>query len=218
MRRPALSVYLYVFLQKLNLPQNESSHLNLKGDRNPQRVALLAIEIAVDTSDQLMPQLHEGVLEVVIGQDAQESSEYLFRAVDDEALAIVCGCDHPLAQVRDIDFGMLTEFQWILQPIGSPARDVVEREFGDHHRPIPRGLIETGSILTTMSLVARSQMLGAIPATVAQRNAEHGLVATLDYRFHHKLPSYGAIVRRDRPLSAPAQHFLELFHGASGLA
>ena len=38
MRRPGLSVYLYVFLQKLNLPQNESSHLNLKGDRNPQRV------------------------------------------------------------------------------------------------------------------------------------------------------------------------------------
>jgi DNA-binding transcriptional LysR family regulator len=177
------------------------------------RFPLMTVEIAVDTSDRLMPQLHEGVLEVVIGRDAREGSEYIFRAVDDEALAIVSGCDHPLAQIRDVDFAMLTDYPWILQPAGSPARDVVEREFSEHHRPMPRGLIETGSILTTMSLVTRSQMLGAIPATVAQRNAEHGLVAMIDYRFTHKLPSYGSIVRRDRPLSAPARHFLQLFHG-----
>jgi len=177
------------------------------------RFPLLAIEIAVDTSDQLMPQLHEGVLEVVIGRDACERSEHLFRTVDDEALAIVCSRDHPLAAERAVDFARLEAYPWILQPSGSPARDVVEREFGEHHRPMPRGLIETGSILTTMSLVARSQMLGAIPATVAQRNAEHGLVATIDYAFRHKLPSYGTIVRRDRPLSAPARHFLALFHG-----
>lgn len=177
------------------------------------RFPLLAIEIAVDTSDQLMPQLHEGVLEVVIGRDAHERSEYLFRTVDDESLAIVSGVDHPLAQCRDVQFATLSEYPWILQPTGSPARDVVEREFGEHHRPMPRGLIETGSILTTMSLVARSHMLGAIPATVAQVNAQHGLVAAIDYRFHHKLPSYGTIVRRDRPLSAPARHFLQLFHG-----
>jgi len=177
------------------------------------RFPLLAIEIAVDTSDQLMPQLHEGVLEVVIGRDAHERSEYLFRTVDDESLAIVSGVDHPLAQCRDVQFAALSEYPWILQPTGSPARDVVEREFGEHHRPMPRGLIETGSILTTMSLVARSHMLGAIPATVAQVNAQHGLVAAIDYSFHHKLPSYGTIVRRDRPLSAPARHFLQLFHG-----
>lgn len=177
------------------------------------RFPLLAIEIAVDTSDQLMPQLHEGVLEVVIGRDACEGCEHLFRTVDDEALAIVCGRDHPLAAEGDVDFARLTAYPWILQPAGSPARDVVEREFGEHHQPMPRGLIETGSILTTMSLVARSQMLGAIPATVAQRNAEHGLVATIGYAFRHKLPSYGTIVRRDRPLSAPARHFLALFHG-----
>jgi DNA-binding transcriptional LysR family regulator len=182
------------------------------------RFPLLAIEIAVDTSDRLMPQLHEGVLEVVIGRDAHERSEYLFRTVDDESLAIVSGVDHPLARRRDLDFATLSEYPWILQPTGSPARDVVEREFGEHHRPMPRGLIETGSILTTMSLVSRSQMLGAIPATVAQVNAAHGLVAAIDYAFRHKLPSYGSIIRRDRPLSAPARHFLQLFHGESEAA
>jgi DNA-binding transcriptional LysR family regulator len=176
------------------------------------RFPLMAVEIAVDTSDRLMPQLNEGVLEVVIGRDAGEGSECLFRSVDDEALAIVAGCDHPLAGEQRVEFATLASYPWILQPAGSPAREVVEREFQEHHRPLPRGLIETGSILTTMSLVARSQMLGVIPASVAQRNAEHGLVASIGYAFAHKLPSYGSLVRRDRPLSAPARHFLELFH------
>lgn len=182
------------------------------------RFPLLAVEIAVDTSDRLMPQLNEGVLEVVIGRGAGAGSECAFRAVDDEVLAVVSGCDHPLARASGIEFPALTDYPWILQPVGSPARAVVEQEFQEYHRPMPRGLIETGSILTTMSLVSRSQMLGAIPATVAQRNAEHGLVATLDYTFRHKLPSYGTIVRRDRPVSAAARHFLQLFHGEVELA
>jgi DNA-binding transcriptional LysR family regulator len=174
------------------------------------RYPLLAIDIAVDTSDRLMPQLQEGVLEVVIGRDLGADCE--FRAVDDEALAIVAGRDHPLAGAEPVEFGTLLDYPWILQPAGSPAREVVEREFRMHHQPMPRGLIETGSILTTMNLVDRSRMLGVIPLTVAQRNAEHGLVAIVDYTFAQKLPSYGSVVRRDRPLGIPAQQFLALFH------
>lgn len=174
------------------------------------RYPLLAIEIAVDTSDRLMPQLQEGVLEVVIGRNA--GSDCVFRAVDDEALAIVCGRDHPLAGAGPLGFDALLAYSWILQPGGSPAREVIEGEFRMHHQPMPRGLIETGSMLTTMNLVDRSQMLGVIPLTVAQRNAEHGLVAIVDYTLAQKLPSYGSLVRRDRPLSIPARQFLTLFH------
>ncbi|EDZ97874.1 transcriptional regulator, LysR family [Burkholderia sp. H160] len=174
------------------------------------RFPLLAIEIAVDTSDRLMPQLREGVLEVVIGRDV--GPECIFRPVDDEALAIVAGRHHPLVGTQQVEFPALLAYPWILQPAGSPAREVVEREFSLHHQPMPRGLIETGSILTTMNLVDRSQMLGVIPLTVAQRNAEHGLVAIIHYSLGQKLPSYGSIVRRDRPLSTPAEHFLALFH------
>jgi hypothetical protein len=64
-----------------------------------------------------------------------------------------------------------------------------------------------------MNLVDRSQMLGVIPLTVAQRNAQHGLIAILDYELEQKLPSYGSLVRRDRPLSVAAQQFLAVFHG-----
>lgn len=174
------------------------------------RLPLLEIKIAIDTSDRLMPQLQEGVLEVVIGRKFDSGCE--FRPIDDEALAIIAGRDHPLAAAGPVDFEALLEYSWILQPQGSPAREVVESELRMHHKSMPRGLIETGSILTTLNLVDRSNMLGVIPLTVAQRNADHGLCAMIDYAFGQKLPSYGSIVRRDRPLSVPAQQFLALFH------
>ena len=41
---------------------------------------------------------------------------------------------------------------------------------------MPRGLIETGSILTTINLVRSSQMLGVIPHTVADLHAAHAAV------------------------------------------
>ena len=177
------------------------------------RFPLLEIDIAVDTSDRLMPQLQDGVLEVVIGRNVDNSCE--FQPIDDEALAIVVGRSHPLAAAGPVGFDALLGYSWVVQPRGSPAREVVDCEFRMHHQQMPHGLIQTGSILTTLSLVDRSDMLGVIPLTVAERNARHGLIAMVDYAFDQKLPSYGSIVRRDRPLSIPAQQFLALFHRQS---
>ena len=55
---------------------------------------MLAIEIAVDTSDGCSAQLREGVLEVVIGRLVGPAGiDCTFRAIEDEALAVVVGND-----------------------------------------------------------------------------------------------------------------------------
>ena len=174
---------------------------------------LLAIEVAVDTSDLLLAQLREGVLEVVIGrQTGEPSGGYDFRAIEDERLSIVVGNDHPLAHKSKVTFEALQDYAWVLQPPGSPMRQLIEREFRDHQRQLPRGLVETGSILTTINLIRRSTLIAVIPETVAQQNAAHGLLRVLPYRLHHTLEAYGSLVRNDRPLSKPAEQFLALLH------
>ncbi|HSV60855.1 MAG TPA: LysR family transcriptional regulator [Variovorax sp.] len=174
---------------------------------------LLSIEIAVDTSDRLLAQLREGVLEVVIGRlVGQPGIACEFRAIDDEGLAVVVGNEHPLSRKRRVAFEDLLEHSWILQPAGSPMRDVVEREFREHHAQLPRGLIETGSILTSINLIRRSHLIAVIPEAVARRDAEHGVLRILPYRFGQKLEAYGSLVPKDRPLSRPAERFLELLH------
>ncbi|WP_028601251.1 LysR family transcriptional regulator [Ottowia thiooxydans] len=174
---------------------------------------LLAMEIAVDTSDRLLAQLREGVLEVMVGRLVDDPGmECAFRAIDDEALAVVVASDHPLVGKRRIEFTSLLEFSWVLQSNGSPMRDLIEHEFRHHHALIPKGLIETGSILTTINLIRRSQLIGVIPEAVAQQYSGNNLLHILPYRFRQKLEAYGSVVRSDRPLSKPAQEFLTLLH------
>jgi len=176
---------------------------------------LVSMEIAVDTSDRLLAQLREGVLEVVVGRLAPVAGvDCVFRRIDDEALAVIAANEHPLARRRKLPFEALLDYPWILQPQGSPMRDLIDSEFRHQHAASPRGLIETGSILTTINLVRNSQMLGVIPEAVARGHAEHGMVRTLPYRFRHTLEAYGSIVPKDRPQSTLAARFLALLHSA----
>lgn len=178
---------------------------------------LLSIEVAVDTSDRLLAQLQEGVLEVVVGRPAGQAgpsdAKHLFCAIDDEALSIIAGCDHPLARARSVSFAQLQAYGWVLQPPGSPMRALIDQEFQAHGLPLPRGLIETGSILTTMNLVRNSDLVAVIPQAVARDNAEHGMLRILPYRMRRNLQAYGSLVRRDRPPSQAAARFLALLHG-----
>ncbi|KAA9173050.1 LysR family transcriptional regulator, partial [Delftia sp. BR1] len=175
---------------------------------------LLSIEVAVDTSDRLLAQLQDGVLEVVVGRPAGPSdADHRFCSLDDEALSIIAGCGHPLARARSVGFAQLQAHGWVLQPPGSPMRALIDQEFQAHGLPLPRGLIETGSILTTMNLVRNSDLVAVIPQAVARDHAEHGMVRILPYRMRRNLQSYGSLVRRDRPLSQAAASFLALLHG-----
>lgn len=179
------------------------------------RFPLLSVDVTVGTSDQLRQMLQEGALDLVIGRLLDLSTnDYLFRPLDDEKLAVVAAPNHPLSKnTKGITaFSALLSYPWILQPPGSPMRLVIEQEFKAHHAAIPRGLIETSSILTTMNLIAKSNMIAVIPLSVATPYAKHGLLSILKYNIKHKLSAYGSIVRKDRPLSAAALQFLSLIH------
>jgi DNA-binding transcriptional LysR family regulator len=125
---------------------------------------------------------------------------------------VIVSQTHPLTKKTSVPFEALLPYPWILQPTGSPMRDVMEREFGLHHTPLPKGLIETASILTTTNLIAKTHMIAVIPDSVASRYARHKLLSILPYVIQNSLSAYGSIARRDRPLSLAAAKFLELLH------
>jgi len=55
--------------------------------------------------------------------------------------------------------------------------------------------------------ITRSALLAVIPEAVARRDAKHGVLRVLPYRFGQKLESYGSLVPKDRPLSKPTARF-----------
>ncbi|WP_137893377.1 LysR family transcriptional regulator [Ramlibacter sp. 2FC] len=172
---------------------------------------LLSVEITVGTSDRLLELLQQGQLDLVVGRVTGISAdEHLFTPVAEEALSVVAAVEHPLAARPNLAFKALLAYPWILQPRGSPLREVMEQEFRSHQAPLPQGLIETASILTTTNLIAQSQMIAVIPETIASRYEQHGLLRVLPYALRHRLESFGSILRRDRPASGPAARFLAL--------
>lgn len=178
-----------------------------------QQLPLLELEVAVDTSDRLLAQLREGVLEVVVGRMTNEAgSDCRFCPIDDEQLAFIVREEHPLLSLQRPALQALQGHGWVMQPPGSPMRALIEQEFREHSLPLPRGLIETGSILTTINLVRSSNLVGVIPRTVADLHADHGMLHILPYRTRRSLEAYGSLVRKDRPISRSAQMFLNLLH------
>jgi molybdate transport repressor ModE-like protein len=176
-----------------------------------QRYPLLSVEITIDTSDRLTESLRRGELDLVIGRVPEGAMDDMhFRPVADEVLSVVANPDHPLAGRTRVTFTDLLQHPWILQPRGSPMRDVLEQEFRRHRAAVPRGLIETSSILTTMNLLARSDMIAVIPTEVAARYEAHRLLACLRYTVRQQLGVFGCLTARGRLPSKPVAELLDL--------
>lgn len=183
-----------------------------------EQYPLLSVGIEVGTSDRLMEQLDRGELDVVIGRVPGAAGAYRFRALAEEAISVICAPGHPLARARAPTFDRIKEFPWVLQPEGSPMREVITQEFMNHHTPLPPGLIETSSTLITVHLVIHTQMIAALPQPVARGFQAHKMIGLVKYRMQNRLASYGSIVRSDRPLSSQVEHFLRFIHEEGAVA
>ena len=182
---------------------------------------LLSVGITMDTSDRLLELLREGALDVAIGRMRDEHwQDYSFASLDNEALSVVVGAHHPLGHKKSVKFASLLDYPWILQPTGSPMREVLDQEFRMLQMPAPRSLIETASIMTTTDLIDKTDMIAVMPRSIADTYAQHGLLRVLPCEIRHKMESFGSITRKDRPLSEAARFFLGALHqrAPSGLA
>lgn len=174
---------------------------------------LLSIDVTVDTSDRLFDLLREGVLDVVIGRIRDEHwADYEYKPLKNEALAVVVGIHHPLSEKKIVHFSSLLKYPWILQPQGSPMREVLDQEFRLQQAETPRGLIETASILTTTHLITQTDMVGVLPLSIAEPYAAHGMLKILPCAIAHKMERFGSITRKDRPLTEAAKFFLSSLH------
>jgi DNA-binding transcriptional LysR family regulator len=169
--------------------------------------------IDVGTNEQLMQRLDDGKLDVVIGRAPSSTLQYKFQALSEEPVSIICAINHPLISKRVHKFMDLKNFAWVLQPEGTPLRELVIKEFEFHHEILPAvGLLETSSTLITIHLVTKTNMVAVLPTSVAQEFANHGLLKIFQYKMRHKLSTYGSIIRLDRPLSTNTKTFIELLH------
>ncbi|WP_419761321.1 LysR family transcriptional regulator [Sinorhizobium arboris] len=180
----------------------------------------VSVSLIVSTSNKLLAALEEGEIEIAVGRMtvARHQDVMLFEPLREEYLSIIARPDHPLRHRSDLDLKDLQDFDWILLPPSTPIRRSIDIAFSQKNLALPRHTIETASMLTTTSLVGRSDMLAVMPETVAQYYEDAGLVSILPVQLPSFIGVFGIIRLRDRPMTAAANAFIDLIRhiGASG--
>lgn len=174
----------------------------------------LSMSIQVDTSDVLVQALQQDQLDVVLGRipSGARTDDLLFDSLGEEDLCVITGAQNPLAQAKTLDWSSLQEMTWVLQQHPSPMRTIVNQAFHNVRLDLPSSIVETTSIMTLLSLLQQTDMIGITPRSVIEDYPGRHLLAVLPVQIEPKLPPYGLITRRHRVHSSAMQAFMATVH------
>lgn len=160
----------------------------------------LNLSIQVDTSDMLLPLLERDQLDLVLGRvpEGWDAGHLHVEQLVDERLALVVGCDHPLAGEACPTWAALVTYPWILQPMPSPMRVLMDRVFEDAGVPPPQSTIETAAILMTLAMLPGSDLVAVVPMAVAEFHSRMSMLHVLPVDLPRRLGPYGIVTRAGR--------------------
>jgi DNA-binding transcriptional LysR family regulator len=169
------------------------------------------VSLQVDTSDQLMPALQRGDLDLVLGRlpDQFQDEDLRIEPLEGEAMAVVARPGHPLFRRRGLALSQLLVHAWVLHPIGSPMRRRVEQALQEAAVSAPPQILETSSILATTALLEASDMLSVVPLPVAEHYAHHRMLRIVPVELPVPMAKLAIITRRHKEPSPALAAFLE---------
>lgn len=172
----------------------------------------LDINLFVDSSDTLISNLLTGSLDFAICRIPvnMDPEWFDFVPLGKESLRLVVSTTHPLASKTLVSEDDLLNQDWILQPTGSPIRQVIDDLY--HKRGlIARNVVSTSSVLLTILMVYQDQRVGIFSKSVAELLAQHGLLHALPFEKELSLAEFGLVKLRGREMPASAKPLFDLF-------
>ncbi|MBC2664920.1 LysR family transcriptional regulator [Novosphingobium flavum] len=173
------------------------------------------MSVRVDTSDILVQALLAGQIDLMIGRVPEGwSTEHLtVDLMADEPLSVLVRPGHPVVGSKHLA-GDLIRQTWVIQPEPSPLREQVNETFRQWGQR-PQSIIETSSILTSISLIRASDMVSILPEVTARDFEEMGAITILPLSLDARLPPYGLITRTNRECTPAMSRVIETLHGAA---
>jgi DNA-binding transcriptional LysR family regulator len=184
-----------------------------------RRRPLLVLKLLGETSDEILNLLEQCKIDLAVGRfsNLQQHNAIGYEDLGNEVLCLVARKEHPLAQVGTLTLQSLNDSSWILQPVTSPSRQIIEQEFGQAGIRTPSDIVECSSIFATLQLVQKSDAITILPESVVGDHLAAGLLVRLPIAVGKHLPGFGILTRRGEPLSAIALEFIDCLrnYGAS---
>jgi DNA-binding transcriptional LysR family regulator len=176
-----------------------------------KRRPLLSVKLLGETSDEILNLLIDRRIDLAVGRfsNALQHNAIDYEDLGNEPLCIVARKNHPLSRSRRLDLRGLDSSPWILQPLTSPARQIIEQEFGQAGLMTPANLVECTSIFATLQLLQKSDAVTMLPESVVRDHLQAGLLVRLPLTVGKSLPGFGILSRRGEPLSVAATELIE---------
>ena len=170
----------------------------------------MSFEIIEDTSQSLLTQIESGRLDMALCRTCVSNSPHLFSSsrVQDETLAVIGNIDHPLKDEQTLSLEQLAASRWIVYRANMPMRVQLEREFHDAGIRFPHHLVETTSILATLSLLQNlPDFVALVSIDVASQCAQHHQIQILPLLMNSVSDPY-ELVKRKGSQATPAMEQL----------
>jgi molybdate transport repressor ModE-like protein len=164
----------------------------------PQAIARLTregidfdIEITEGTVPDMLAALRSRKIDCFIGRvDAATLRDPTLRDLTatplmTEGLSFAVSRRHPLARRRSVPLAGMVDESWVLAPLPSFTRVVIDQHFLDHGLSLPQPAIESLSFHTNLQIVGRSDLVTVAPFSAVAHYSRLGLVQRL--RIDHEL-------------------------------
>lgn len=176
------------------------------------RSPLLSIDVVEQSSDHLLTMLEQDKLDIMIGRFTEERFSQLFdyQPLEPEPFSLVVNSEHPLNHAENVSAAALSEWPWVLYPVGTPIRDRLEQAFRRVGMGTPIDCVETISMPMFLQLLQSAPMIAVLPRSMVAVQLANGQLKELPSPLNLSALEYGVVTRKDEPLSASARVFVEI--------
>jgi len=175
-----------------------------------RRSPLVTVLVQEGTLGSLLPALHRGDLDLVVGRLTADfdSTGLHFEHCYDEPMTVVVRRGHRLCRRRKLALTDLAGESWILPTPEAAYRHRIDAAFRQCGVEPPVRLVESLSILTNMTLLQESDMLGVMPRNVARYYARLGSLVPLSVPLPPPSGPVGIITRTGGAMSPAGEELL----------
>ncbi|KQS84762.1 MULTISPECIES: LysR family transcriptional regulator [unclassified Rhizobium] len=176
----------------------------------------IEISIQIENSNVLVRELQSARHDFVIGRipDDMDPRQFNLIEIGEEDVCLIVREGHPLLEKGIVTAADLPGYDWVFQPSGTLLRRAVEDSFLSAGTPLPATIINTSSIILTISIVRNTNAIAPVArdvaALVAGKGGQSGEIRILPTDFNIKIRPYSLITARGRALPPSAKLLYDL--------
>ncbi|MFT2212150.1 LysR family transcriptional regulator [Rhizobium giardinii] len=176
----------------------------------------IEINIQIENSNVLVRELLSARHDFVIGRIPDEMDPRQFNLIEigEEDVCLIVRDGHPLLDKDAVSSTDLPGYDWVFQPQGTLLRRAVEDSFLSTGTPLPATIINTSSIILTVSIVRHTNAIAPVARDVANliatNGSQAGEIRVLPTDFNIKIRPYSLITARGRALPPSAKLLYDL--------